>query len=93
LDEASVAIDRHAETIGENAERLRYAADLWNEFALAQRRSGADEARAVARMFELLSQAVERGYDVRVELESTPALESFRSDARFAAILARIPSD
>ena len=93
LDEASVAIDRHAETIGENAERLRYAADLWNELALAQRRSGADEARAVARMFELLSQAVERGYDVRVELESTPALESFRSDTRFAAILARIPSD
>jgi hypothetical protein len=79
--------------VGTDPERLRYAADLWNELALAQQRAGEANEQAVERMFSLLGEAVERGYHVRVELESTPALESFRADQRFAAILARIPSD
>lgn len=93
MDDAFRAIESHAATVGTSAERLRYAADLWNELALAQRRKGDDETRSVERMFALLGEAVERGYHVRAELESTPALESFRSDPRFAAILARIPAD
>jgi len=93
LVDAVAAIDRHTETIGESAERTRYSADLWNELALAQRRSGADETEAIARMFALLSKAVDRGYDVRAELETTPALGSSRTDPRFTALLARIPAD
>lgn len=93
LDDALRAIENHAATVGTSAERLRYAADLWNELALAQRRKGDDETLAVERMFALLGEAVERGYHVRAELESTPSLESFRSDPRLAAILARIPPD
>ncbi len=93
LEPARSAIERHAATVGTDPERLRYAADLWNELALAQQRAGEANEQAVERMFGLLGEAVERGYHVRVELESTPALESFRADQRFAAILARIPSD
>ena len=93
LVDAVAAIDRHAETIGESAERTRYSADLQNELALAQRRTGADESEAVARRFALLSKAVDRGYDVLAELETTPALESVRTDPRFTALLARIPGD
>ena len=93
LEDAQRALVQHAETVGEDAERLRYAADLWSELALAQRRAGQDEKLAADRMFELLARAVERGYHVRAELESTPALESFRSDPRFTAILERIPQD
>ncbi len=98
LGPALAAIALHAETVGEHADRRRYAADLWNEYALALRRveapspqRDAREAEAVERMFRLLDEAVRGGYHERGELESTPALEPFRSDPRFVDLLTRIP--
>jgi tetratricopeptide (TPR) repeat protein len=93
LDEAQRAIEAHSELVGDSAERLRYSADLWNELANAQAAAGRDNAPAVERLFELLGAAVGRGYADRNELETTPALDAFRADARFRAILARVPSD
>ena len=81
-----------------DVERQRYAADLWNELALALRRAEppppdreARESEAIERMFRLLDLAVRGGYHERAELETTPALAPFRSDPRFAALLTRIP--
>ncbi len=81
---------------GRDAFGCRYAADLWNEYVLSLRRSGAagapvDEATAIARMYELLHLALDAGYADRAELDATPSLDTFRDDAAFRALLDRLP--
>ena len=41
-------------------------------------------------MFDGLTRAIEAGYDDVQELSSTPALDPFRDDPEFVALLARL---
>ncbi len=95
LESALTTVEDFDRRVDGSPGELRYSADLWNELVLALRRSVPDEqARAAreeqwtGRMFERLEQAVGAGYRDRFELESTPALDSFRSDERFERIRA-----
>jgi hypothetical protein len=79
-----------------DAQTLRFGADLYNELILALRRQEPDAAARADRergwteaMFARLEAAVEAGYADTVELDSTPALESFRSEERFVRLRAR----
>ena len=79
-----------------DAQTLRFGADLYNELILALRRQEPDAAARAERerdwteaMFARLEAAVEAGYADTVELDSTPALESFRSEERFVRLRAR----
>lgn len=79
-----------------DAQALRFGADLYNELILALRRQDPDVAARAERergwteaMFSRLEAAVEAGYADTVELDSTPALESFRADERFVRLRAR----
>lgn len=84
----------------------RLVADAWCEVRNALERAvsetvGADPSAQAALVerrdyaeretFQWLAASVERGYTDRNELESTPALEPLRTDARFAALLAKLP--
>ncbi|MFG0319015.1 MAG: hypothetical protein ACF8XB_17215, partial [Planctomycetota bacterium JB042] len=89
--EAALEFERRA---GEDAFRLRYAADLWNELVLALRRAGAGpdaEREATGRMYRLLGRAVDAGYADREELTTTPSLSTFRDDREYRALLERLP--
>lgn len=99
VEPALARIDQHGQSIGKDPTRMRYAADLQNELILALRRStttgagnaaSAREKAAEDSMFDWLERAVEAGYRDNTELNSTPALESFRADPRFQALLRRI---
>ncbi len=94
---AQAAIEDHARTIGTSAERMRYSADLWNEYALALEQQRPDElvarAFAIERMFQRLGEAIAAGYTDRGELESTKSLDVFRDDPRFVELLGRIQSN
>jgi serine/threonine protein kinase/tetratricopeptide (TPR) repeat protein len=94
---AQAAIEDHARTIGTSAERMRYSADLWNEYALALEQQRPDElaarALAIERMFQRLGEAIAAGYADRGELESTKSLDAFRDDPRFVELLGRIQSN
>jgi len=75
--------------------RLRYAADLWNEYLLALRRAdpqaAAEQAEATERLYELLGRALDAGYADRAELASTASLDSLREEPEFKALIARLP--
>ncbi len=95
LEMAHAAVEQFDENVPNEPGELRFGADLWNELVLALRRAIPDpearaerEARWSDRMFERLEQAVRAGYRDLIELDSTPALESFRADERFARIRA-----
>jgi serine/threonine protein kinase/tetratricopeptide (TPR) repeat protein len=93
LEPARAAIETYAGAAGTDPMRLRYAADLWNEYLLGLRRAHADvasEAEPKRAMFDLLRRAIDAGYRAIDELKSTPALDSFRSEPEFVALLARI---
>ena len=97
-NDAVRAIERHAETVGADPARLRYAADLWNEYVLALDRLAAPNSdrlarreQGVARLFELLGRAIDAGYRERGELETTPALAAFRDTPQFRALLEKLP--
>jgi serine/threonine protein kinase len=99
---ACAAIAHHAEVVGSDPTRLRYASDLWNEYVLALDRvaasSGAENAappevareEAVLRMFELLDRAVDAGYREVDELRATPALAGFRDTPEYRALLDKL---
>ncbi|MEY2808411.1 MAG: hypothetical protein RIR65_2828 [Planctomycetota bacterium] len=96
VEKGRTKIGLHAQTIGGDATRMRYAADLQNELLLALRRKmpgdatrepTAEEDAAVQAMFDWLERAVEAGYRDIGELESNPALDSFRADPRLQAML------
>ncbi len=99
--EAVAAFDAAA---GEDAVRLRFAADLWTEWLLAARRARLpapavedlvaappDEGERAARerVLELLERAVERGYDDVQELRTTESLAPLRADPAFEDLLRR----
>ncbi len=109
LEEARGAILEFEGQAGTGALASRYAADLWNELVLAQRRvraaagdaggavppaaSPPAEEEARGRMYERLQGAIEAGYGDRRELESTPSLSAFRDEPEFRALLSRLPHD
>ena len=92
LAAARPAIDLYERGAGADPLRLRYSADLWNEYLLGlQRQSGAatDQSDAKSRTLALLGRAIDAGYADARELKSNPALAPFRDDPEFAALLAR----
>ncbi|MGQ0552446.1 MAG: protein kinase domain-containing protein [Planctomycetota bacterium] len=75
----------------------RFEADLWCEWLLALRRTQPDEsARAEQELagrraaLDALRAALDAGYDDLQELSSTKALDPFREDAEFLALLERL---
>ncbi|HKX46513.1 MAG TPA: hypothetical protein VJP77_07410, partial [Planctomycetota bacterium] len=95
--EAREAIERFGAADAAGALPLRQTADLWNEWVLALRRAEPDavaraeqEALGRRRMLDALRQALEAGYADLDELSHTPALDSFRADPEFVALLATL---
>ena len=69
---------------------LRFIADARNEFflALVESHAGAEDvSRAREATLVALETAIRAGYDDANELRSTPALDPFREDPRFIALL------
>jgi serine/threonine protein kinase len=96
-DQADAAIADFEARTGVGALSRRQSADLWNEWILALRRARPDtaeratqEAEGRRRMFAGLGQAIDAGYDDLRELSSTKALDSFRDDPDFRALLERL---
>jgi hypothetical protein len=92
LAAARPAIDSYERGAGADPVRLRYSADLWNEYLLALRRqngAATEQTDAKSRTLALLSRAIEAGYDDARELKSNPALALFRDEPEFVALLAR----
>jgi len=83
-----------------DATGLRQAADLWNEWVLAVRRNEPDaalrdemERYGKERMYYFLNLAVENGFADVDELAATDALDPFRGEPEFRAVLAAIAAD
>ncbi len=92
--DADVAIARCEAQADGSAQSLRQSADLWNEWILMLRRTQPDEAARAAqeaegrrKMLDALRRAIEAGFDDWQELSSVPALDSFRDDPEFVALL------
>jgi serine/threonine protein kinase len=95
--DADLAIARCEAQADGSAQSLRQSADLWNEWILMLRRTQPDEAARAGqeaegrrKMLDALRRAIEAGFDDLQELSSAPALDSFRDDPEFIALLARL---
>lgn len=95
--DAAAAIARFDAASNSDAMSLRQSADLWNEWILQARRTQPDETlRAPTetegrrKMYDSLRRAIQAGFDDLNELSTTPALDSFRDDPEFIALLASI---
>jgi eukaryotic-like serine/threonine-protein kinase len=100
LDDAALSIADFESRAGVDAKPMRQTADLWNEWILALRRSRPDDSERAAReaearetMFDRLRRAIDAGYDDLDELEHTSALDSFRDDPKFTALLESMRRD
>jgi serine/threonine protein kinase len=95
LDAARERVREYGRGARDAAGPQRMSADLWCELVLCLERvggNGAEMSAAAAEALNALERAIAAGYDDLRELSSNPALDRFRSDARFAELLKRIPA-